>query len=88
MLTYINCFYVHCLNKNNDFNEHLQSPTGWVMISKQHKLTFKSEFDSHWGPHLYGLVPHHLSLVNYFNENLQMHNSISHNHSSKIGFFV
>ena len=32
--------------------------SGGVMVSKLDKLTFMSEFKSHWVLHLYGLVPH------------------------------
>ena len=31
---------------------------GGVMVSKLDYQSFTSEFDSHWVPHSYGLVPH------------------------------
>ena len=41
---------------------------GCVMVSKLHEQTYTSEFESHWVPLSYGLVPHlskKKSLVNY-----------------------
>ena len=37
---------------------HSQGTSGGVMVSKQDKQTFTSEFDSHWAPHSHGLAPH------------------------------
>ena len=31
---------------------------GGVMVSKLDLQTYTSELESHWVPHLYGLVPH------------------------------
>ena len=31
---------------------------GGVMVSKLDEQTYMSEFESHWMPHLFGLVPH------------------------------
>ena len=40
--------------------------SGGVMVSKLDKQTFTSEFESHWVPLSYGLVPHlSKSLVNF-----------------------
>ena len=35
-----------------------QGASGGIMVSKLDKQTFKSEFESHWVPYSYGLVPH------------------------------
>ena len=42
--------------------------SGGVMVSKLDKQTYTSEFESHWVPLSYGLVPHlSKSLVNFQN---------------------
>ena len=32
--------------------------SGSVMVNKVDEQTFTIEFESHWGPHSYSLVPH------------------------------
>ena len=42
----------------NYYTVDILGTSGGVMVGKLDKKTYTNEFESHWVPHLYGLVPH------------------------------